>query len=194
MLAGLTLYRPCATELRVDWSCCAQKTLFHTGPPQPLALVLFFSPFPTMVHASWRSVYGIDALFVAEHSTDTYSLSTDQLHTFALITIHYTKRCIWWCLRAALIYEYRDESLENCLKLRPVSKIIVIGSLLGSVNCSTMCSWPDLRYQAWVSSCKGGLKSIQKVLVTPQWLRHYCTHRHILLCWSLLWFPEYTGE
>lgn len=32
---------------------------------------------------------------------------------------------------------------------------------------STMVSWPDLQYQADVSSCRAGLKSTQKVIDGP---------------------------
>lgn len=74
--------------------------------------VLLTSVFFTVLLISflWRflSLEGrqcdMDVPFVAEHSTDTYSLHFDQLRVSALTSVHRTKKLPWWGLSAVPIY------------------------------------------------------------------------------------------
>lgn len=72
-----------------------------------------------------------------------------------------------WDLRVSVIYGHKNINLDGSLILWPISKIIVIGSVLGPVSSPTVCSWPDMQYQKHVSSCEVGHKSKQNVLGCP---------------------------
>jgi hypothetical protein len=66
-----------------------------------------------------------DVSFMADHSTDSYSLYFDQLWVSELPTVHCTKKCLCWDLSAALICVYRDTNLEGSSVLCSFNKILV---------------------------------------------------------------------
>lgn len=65
--------------------------------------------------------------FGHEHSVDTSSLYFNEVWVSVLIVIHSTRKPLWWGLRAAIIYEYRDTDIEGSLILYPLSKVMIVG-------------------------------------------------------------------
>lgn len=49
-------------------------------------------------------------------------------------TASYTKKLLWWGVRAASVYGYRARNLERCLIVCPFSKIIIVTFSLGLWN------------------------------------------------------------
>lgn len=97
------------SQLLLSHVCNVQKTVSQQlPPPQSLAIVIF--PFP-LLRCIWdlgRIKCEIDALFMTEHFTDTYSLYLDQ--SWICIKSHtQLKKFLWQGLRAALIHRYRDK-------------------------------------------------------------------------------------
>lgn len=92
---------------------CQAQILIPSGAPQPLVLTVFPPPILQWSLNPCRDGVWRDVLFVDGRSVDSYSL----LWVSALSTIHRTKKHLWWVLKAASIYGWRDGNAEGNLVL-----------------------------------------------------------------------------
>lgn len=97
--------------------CQVQKTLFASGSPRSLILVIFPSPLlecsPNLVGRGCspeRCPFCGGML----HRSLLYFI---QLWVSALTTVHHAKMLLWWGLRAELIYKDTDKNVEGGLTL-----------------------------------------------------------------------------
>lgn len=88
-----------------------------------LSCCVFPPPLPKDLLALGRG-HGIDVLFKAVHSADSYSLLLSQIW----VCVH---RHLGWVLKDTLIYRYNDKSLEINLIICHSSRVIVAGSPQG---------------------------------------------------------------
>lgn len=77
---------------------------------------------------SSSEAFKVEVLLVVENSPGSYSMQLDWLWIFACTTVDYTKKILWWCLKAALIYRYSDMNLKGSLILCLLSRVTVVGS------------------------------------------------------------------
>ena len=112
MLTGLIACRHSQLLL----SLWVQKTSFCSRPSSPLTLTIFFLLFHSVLHSGMRWC-GRDVPSVAEHTTsaedttDSYSLHFDQSYVSQLV--YFTKILLWWCLRVALCFWFRNINLRG---------------------------------------------------------------------------------
>lgn len=92
-----------------------------------------------------------------------------------LITIYWFKRLLWKGLRDAPIFWYNYKSLGVNLILIPLSRIIVVGTLLESIIWIATSFWPELQCDVWVSSYGARLKSKDSGWLLPWHVCHYYT-------------------
>lgn len=97
-------------------------------------------------------------------SPGSWSLHVEQLCVVIVITVYCKNKSHWWGLGDALINGYKDKDLGDSLIIYSLSRIIVLGSLLGPMTWSVLGLVIEWWYQARVLSCGAGFKSNQKVV------------------------------
>lgn len=86
-------------------------------------------------------VCDINVPFRAKPSSATYYFHVDQLRVCVLIATYCKQKHLWWGLRDALMYGYNPKSLGVVLKVYPLSRITVLGSLLWSTTYLFSPKW-----------------------------------------------------
>lgn len=106
-----------------------------------------------------QSLYGRscdpDVLCRTKHSLVSHSLLIDQTWVSVFITIKHIRKFLWWGLRARFIYVSKDGNLGHSLILHPFSRIVAVGSPLGTMAYPIMGSWwpDDLILFCYIESC-----------------------------------------
>lgn len=98
----------------VQWSVMARKSLWHLDPHNPIATRTIFLPplLQCLLSLGLGAQVWTVVLSVAEQSSHLFSAFA-QWWVSVLAAICCTKKLLWWGLRAALMYEYRDLNLEG---------------------------------------------------------------------------------
>lgn len=97
-------------------------------------------------------------------------------------------------MRDALIYECNEKSVGVGLIISSISRVIVVGSPLGTMACLLTCAWPQLPCQEWVHLVDWALQATRKWLVTPLALVPLLCQWAYLAIWSLLYLTAFTSN
>lgn len=137
----------------------------------PLALVVFLSPRD--LWALWGGRY---ISLRTEYSSFLFFCMLSS--GVALLSAICCNKLLWWEVRGALIYGY-SMALGGIFILRPLRRIIVLGSSIGPLTYPVTDSWLLSQYWAWVTSHGVDLGTVRKWLTTPTVCR-YCISGHVL--------------
>lgn len=157
----------CSEFLSTQWSYNVQMILFQSTLPYLWILQSFCPLFCDVPWALRGRVYNTDVEFIPEYSQTFFSLLFKHLRVSALMTIHCTKKFLWWRLRAELIYRHKNKYLEGNLVLFLFKKVMVVGPSLGLCVPRPWVVGPINNARHEVSSYGMGLKFNQKLLGDP---------------------------
>lgn len=123
-----------AVSSSIQWTCHVKKTLFWCSHPAPLAVTIFLSLLQCDLWALKAKAvkYTLQPLLCTLPSYESLYCSPST-----------KKRFLWWGLRDAQIYEYKDKNLGSSLSLGLVSIVMLVGSPLEPVTYQATGSWPS---------------------------------------------------
>lgn len=117
-----------SSEFMCVCPCQVQKTLFASGSPRSLILMIFLSPLLECPLNLVGRGCSLDRCPFCGGMLHRYLLHSIHLWISALTTVHHAKMLLWWGLRAELIYKDTDKNVEGGLTLCSFDRIIVAGS------------------------------------------------------------------
>ena len=143
--------------------CCAPKTLFTCSCAAPLFLRSFCPLFHNVPWQRYRCGLLFSVLGLAE------CLCVNSIYSKQIL--------VWWRSGDGLTIYYNDKPLVVSLILCPFSRIILLGSLLGTMTCLGPIMMPGtnfiLQNRPWSRSESGRL--------LPWHLCHGCANGRVLL-------------
>lgn len=113
----------------------------------------FYNCFCPLPLQKSRSLVGRGMIFMSQSGMST--LQSLILHMLSVVdlcfnAIYNKKKLLWWELRDALTYGYRNKSLEVVLTLCPFSRIILLGFILRPMTYLATSFRPWKWCQVWI--------------------------------------------